>query len=81
MLGTSMLTASVDNEDDFHQVVLEQPPHPPLIPNKEVPLNKQKIRAAPKEPVWKNGRAKEQEAWERERKRADDAITSNYIEH
>ena len=32
------------------------------------------MRAAYKEPAWKNNRAKEKEAWEREKKRADDAI-------
>ena len=73
VLGASMLTDSVD-EDDLQQVVLKPPPHPPLIPNKDVPLNKQKIRAAHKEPAWKSGRAKEQEAWQREKKREDDAI-------
>ena len=32
------------------------------------------MRAAYKEPAWKNNRVKEKKAWEREEKRADDAI-------
>ena len=53
---------------------MSTPPPPPRIPNNDVPLNKQNVRAGYKEPVWKNGQAKEKETWEREKKLADDAI-------
>ena len=52
---------TVMHSKGFENVVLE---HPPILlyPNKDLPLSKDKIRAAHKEPVWKSGRVNEKES-------------------
>ena len=49
-------------------------PQPPFIPNKDLPLSKDKIQAIHKEPAWKSGRVNEKEAWKQERRWGDYAI-------